>query len=120
MVADRRHDRLLICRGGRSDSLRRYRPARAREGHQSGDVDGLEPGREVASRVTADGARHPVRRPDWHTVADRHAGELRRDSVETVARVALQYPIVAARQMLEQGTRTSLRAYRFAKASATD
>src|SRR5687768_3604014 len=35
------------------------------------------------------------------------------------ARAAVRYATVAARQMLEQGTRTALRAYRFAKATAT-
>ena len=35
------------------------------------------------------------------------------------ARVALRYAMLATRQMLEQATRTSLRAYRFAKATAT-
>ena len=35
------------------------------------------------------------------------------------ARAALQYAAVAARQMLEQGTRTSIRAYRFAKSTVT-
>jgi hypothetical protein len=35
------------------------------------------------------------------------------------ARVALQYAVAAVRQMLEQETRTAIRAYRFAKSTAT-
>ena len=35
------------------------------------------------------------------------------------ARAAMQYAVVAARQMLEQGTRTALRSFRFVKATAT-
>jgi hypothetical protein len=34
-------------------------------------------------------------------------------------RAAAQYAVVAARHMLEQGAATALRAYRFAKATAT-
>jgi hypothetical protein len=44
------------------------------------------------------------------------------DGAETpsqAARAAVRYATVAARQMLEQGARTALRAYRFAKATAT-
>jgi hypothetical protein len=35
------------------------------------------------------------------------------------ARAAAQYASIAARQMLERGTGTALRAFRFAKATAT-
>jgi hypothetical protein len=35
------------------------------------------------------------------------------------ARAAVQYAVAAARHMLEQGNRTTLRSYRFAKATAT-
>jgi len=40
-------------------------------------------------------------------------------STNEAAHDALQYAVVAARQMLEQGTRTALRSYRFEKATAT-
>jgi hypothetical protein len=42
----------------------------------------------------------------------------RRTSSEA-ARAAVQYAVAAARHMLEQGSRTTLRSYRFAKATAT-
>jgi hypothetical protein len=41
------------------------------------------------------------------------------ESSSEAARAALRYATAAARQMLEQGTRTTLRAYRFAKSTAT-
>jgi signal transduction histidine kinase/DNA-binding response OmpR family regulator len=49
--------------------------------------------------------------------ADSSAGGA--ESSSEAARAALRYATAAARQMLEQGTRTTLRAYRFAKSTAT-
>jgi hypothetical protein len=46
-------------------------------------------------------------------------GNGEREPSSEAARAAMQYAVMAARQMLEQGTMTALRSYRFAKATAT-
>jgi hypothetical protein len=53
-------------------------------------------------------------RPDDVSTLDAQGAEPSSEA----ARAALQYAVAATRQMLEQGSRTALRAYRFAKATA--